>query len=99
MSRDFVKDADYLDQLPERLASEHPNDVTEAGLAQIEQALAGQRSLRRRASINRSGGDCRRGPRPSLLVRPARNSTRRTGSDRPLGSAVRNISDDRTRRW
>jgi hypothetical protein len=38
MSRAFVKDADYLDQLPERLVSEHPNDVTEPGLAQIEQA-------------------------------------------------------------
>ena len=40
MSRAFVKDADYVEQLPERPASEHPNDVTEAGLAQIEQALA-----------------------------------------------------------
>src|ERR1700704_4362430 len=40
MSRAFVKDADYLEQLPERPVSEHPNDVTEAGLAQIEQALA-----------------------------------------------------------
>jgi len=41
MSRAFVKDqdADYLD-LPERPVSEHPNDVTEAGLAQIEDALA-----------------------------------------------------------
>jgi transcription elongation GreA/GreB family factor len=42
MSRAFVKeqDADYLEDLPERPVSEHPNDVTEAGLAQIEQALA-----------------------------------------------------------
>jgi transcription elongation GreA/GreB family factor len=40
MSRAFVKDADYLEELPERPISEHPNDVTEAGLAQIEQALA-----------------------------------------------------------
>ena len=40
MSRAFVKDADYVEQLPERPVSEHPNDVTEAGLAQIEQALA-----------------------------------------------------------
>jgi len=41
MSRAFVKDqdADYL-ELPERPVSEHPNDVTEAGLAQIEDALA-----------------------------------------------------------
>ncbi|MCS3928927.1 transcription elongation GreA/GreB family factor [Bradyrhizobium elkanii] len=40
MSRAFVKDGDFLEQLPERLVSGHPNDVTEAGLAQIEQALA-----------------------------------------------------------
>jgi hypothetical protein len=42
ISRAFVKeqDADQPDDLPERPISEHPNDVTEAGLAQIEQALA-----------------------------------------------------------
>lgn len=42
MSRAFVReqDADYPDDLPERAVSEHPNDVTEAGLAQIEHALA-----------------------------------------------------------
>jgi transcription elongation GreA/GreB family factor len=40
MSKAFVKDADHLEQLPERPVSEHPNDVTQAGLAQIEQALA-----------------------------------------------------------
>jgi transcription elongation GreA/GreB family factor len=39
MSRAFVKD-DYLEELPERPVSEHPNDVTEAGLAQIEHGLA-----------------------------------------------------------
>ena len=41
MTRAFVKeqDVDYL-ELPERPVSEHPNDVTEAGLAQIENALA-----------------------------------------------------------
>jgi hypothetical protein len=40
MSRAFVKDADYLEEMPARPVSEHPNDVTEAGLAQIEHALA-----------------------------------------------------------
>jgi transcription elongation GreA/GreB family factor len=40
MSRAFVKDIDHVEQLPARPVSEHPNDVTEAGLAQIEQALA-----------------------------------------------------------
>ena len=42
MSRAFVReqDADRPDDLPERPISEHPNDVTEAGLTQIELALA-----------------------------------------------------------
>ena len=42
MSRAFVReqDADYLEDLPDRPVSEHPNDVTETGLAQIERALA-----------------------------------------------------------
>ena len=42
MSRAFVKeqDTDTLDDLPDRPIPEHPNDVTETGLAQIEQALA-----------------------------------------------------------
>jgi transcription elongation GreA/GreB family factor len=42
MSRAFVReqDTDHPDDLPERPISEHPNDVTETGLAQIEQALA-----------------------------------------------------------
>jgi transcription elongation GreA/GreB family factor len=42
MSRAFDKDqdSDYREELPERPVSEHPNDVTEAGLAQIEHALA-----------------------------------------------------------
>jgi hypothetical protein len=30
MSRAFVKDADYLEEVPARPVSEHPNDVTEA---------------------------------------------------------------------
>jgi transcription elongation GreA/GreB family factor len=42
MSRAFVKelDTEYLEELPERPVSEHPNDVTAGGLAQIEHALA-----------------------------------------------------------
>lgn len=41
MSRAFIKeqDVDHPD-LPQRPVSEHPNDVTEEGLAQIERALA-----------------------------------------------------------
>jgi transcription elongation GreA/GreB family factor len=42
MSRAFVKeqDVDAPEQLLDRPVSEHPNDVTQAGMAQIEQALA-----------------------------------------------------------
>jgi transcription elongation GreA/GreB family factor len=42
MSRAFVKelDTDHIEELPARPVSEHPNDVTAAGLAQIEHALA-----------------------------------------------------------
>ena len=45
MSRAFVReqDAGDPDDLPERAVSEHPNDVTEAGLTQIEHALAAAR--------------------------------------------------------
>lgn len=42
MSRAFVKDtdADAVEDLPDRPISEHPNDVTAEGLAQIEASLA-----------------------------------------------------------
>jgi transcription elongation GreA/GreB family factor len=42
MSRAFVKetDVDAVEDLPDRPVSEHPNDVTAEGLAQIEAAVA-----------------------------------------------------------
>jgi transcription elongation GreA/GreB family factor len=42
MSRAFVKDtdADAVEDLPDRPVSEHPNDVTVEGLAQIQAAVA-----------------------------------------------------------
>jgi len=40
MSRAFVKDADAIDELPDRPISEHPNEVTREGLKQIEAALS-----------------------------------------------------------
>jgi transcription elongation GreA/GreB family factor len=44
MSRAFVKeDADAFEELPDRLVSEHPNDVTPEGMAQIEAAFAAAR--------------------------------------------------------
>jgi transcription elongation GreA/GreB family factor len=51
MSRAFVReqDVDSTEDLPERPISEHPNDVTESGMAQIEAALATARSAYARA--------------------------------------------------
>jgi len=40
MSRAFVKEQDGVEELPDRLISEHPNLVTAEGLAQIEAQLA-----------------------------------------------------------
>lgn len=40
MSRAFVKDADAIDELPDRPISEHTNEVTREGLQQIEVALS-----------------------------------------------------------
>ena len=39
MSRAFVKESDSVDELPDRLISEHANLVTPEGLAQIEAAV------------------------------------------------------------
>src|SRR5258708_26353677 len=56
MSRAFVKDAEYLEELPERPVSQHPNDVTEAGLAQIEHAVqaASEAYAKAQASADRA---------------------------------------------
>lgn len=40
MSRAFVKEQESIDELPERLISEHPNLVTREGLTQIEAEVA-----------------------------------------------------------
>ena len=44
MSRAFVKESDDVPELPDRPISEHPNLVTEKGLAQIEAAIAAHRA-------------------------------------------------------
>jgi transcription elongation GreA/GreB family factor len=68
MSRAFVKeqDVDHLEDLPERPVSEHPNDVTEAGLAQIERAVtaaseayASAQASADRAALATAGRDLR----------------------------------------
>jgi transcription elongation GreA/GreB family factor len=68
MSRAFVKeqDAEYVEDVPERPISEHPNDVTERGLELINEALdAAKRALASaqasgdRAAAARAGRDLR----------------------------------------
>jgi transcription elongation GreA/GreB family factor len=44
MSRAFVKESDDVPELPDRPISEHPNLVTEKGLAQIEAEIAAHRA-------------------------------------------------------
>jgi transcription elongation GreA/GreB family factor len=39
MSRAFTKEDDFVDDLPDRPISSHPNQVTDRGLRMIEQAL------------------------------------------------------------
>ncbi|SRR5216684_529664 len=54
MSRAFVKeqDADIVEQLPDRLVSDHPNLVTGKGMAQIEAALAEARAAHAEAQAS-----------------------------------------------
>jgi transcription elongation GreA/GreB family factor len=69
MSRAFVKEPDGLeafDELPERLVSEHPNLVTEQGLARIEaevtrlqRAYADAQAVGDRAALNVAARDLR----------------------------------------
>lgn len=47
MSRALVREqeVDYLEDLPDRPVSAHPDDVTAAGPAQIERALASETEI------------------------------------------------------
>jgi hypothetical protein len=54
MSRAFVKDADYLEELPERPVSEHPNDVIESGLASPFRANATQSKSKKALTIGKA---------------------------------------------
>src|SRR2546423_12408627 len=102
MSRAFVReqDADYLEDLPERPVSEHRNDVTEAGLAQIEAALAAAseaysqaRTAGDREALAAAGRDLRdwTARRATARVVPAPGGA----SGVRLGSLVTVMRDDR----
>jgi hypothetical protein len=53
-SRAFVKDADYLEELPERPVSEHPNDVIESGSASPFRANAMQSKSKKALTIGKA---------------------------------------------
>ncbi len=66
MSRAFVNEDSFIDELPDRPISEHPNLVTARGLALIEQALETARreygeaqNAGERESLSRAGRDLR----------------------------------------
>lgn len=58
MSRAFVReqDVEYVEDLPDRPVSEHPNIVTENGMAQIEAALADARAAHALAQASSDRG-------------------------------------------
>jgi hypothetical protein len=81
MSRAFVnQDSDYLEELPERPISEHPNDVTAAGLSQIEHALATASEAYAIAQASADRAALTAAGRNLLLDRPACDSARCTES-------------------
>ncbi|SDT60673.1 transcription elongation factor GreA [Bradyrhizobium canariense] len=90
MSRAFVRedDAGSADALPDRPISEHPNLVTEAGLAQIEAALAQAKATHTRAQAASDGPD------RSSIAAAAREL--RYWSARRASAQVVPASEDRT---
>ena len=101
MSRAFVKeqDSEFVDDLPDRPISAHPNDVTEEGLVLIEAALAAARSAlaaaqaaEDRAAAARAGRDLRywTSRHASVRVVPPPTST----TEVRFGSRVTILRDD-----
>src|SRR5262249_32964708 len=99
MSRAFVNEDNYVEPLPDRPVSEHPNLVTEQGLAQIEAALDAARraygeaqAAGDRDALASAGGDLR-----YWNARRASAQRRLPPPDNDVvqfGSVVRIIRDD-----
>jgi hypothetical protein len=101
MSRAFVREkgVDYLEGLPERPISEHPNDVTETGLTQIEHALAAANEAyiaaqgsADRAALAAAGRDLRYWTSRRATARVVSEPTDR--SEVRFGTAVTIMRDD-----
>ncbi|MDB5603248.1 MAG: transcription elongation factor [Bradyrhizobium sp.] len=101
MSRAFVReqDDDGVEALPDRPISEHPNIVTETGMAQIEAALAEAQEAQARAqassdpaSITAAGRELRywRARRATAQVVPTPSDT----SEVRFGTTVTIVRDD-----
>jgi transcription elongation GreA/GreB family factor len=101
MSRAFVKeqDADHVEQLPDRPVSTHPNDVTQHGLAMIDDAVA---EARQAVSQAQAAGDRAGAARAGRDLRywSARQATARVVPDPTstaevrFGSRVTIVRDD-----
>jgi transcription elongation GreA/GreB family factor len=99
MSRAFVNEDTFVDTLPDRPISAHPNLVTERGLAQIEAALDGARreygqaqAASDREALAKAGRDLRywsaRRASAQLVSPPA------ASDDVRFGSKVTIVRDD-----
>lgn len=88
MSRAFVKETEDLEDLPDRLISDLPNDVTAEGLNRIEQALAAAEANQAAAQ---SVGDrtAEASARRDLRYWSARRATARVAPEPPDNSLVR----------
>ena len=90
MSRAFVKeaDADGSDDLPDRVVSEHPNDVTAQGMAQIEDALTASHQAYAAAQASNDRGAIANASR-DLRYWSARRATARIVPDPDDDSQIR----------
>jgi transcription elongation GreA/GreB family factor len=88
MSRAFVKDADDVEELPDRPISDHPNDVTKEGLQQIDVALGAAQEAYAAAQAT-SDRDARSAARRDLRYWTARRSTAVVAPEPDDSSVVR----------
>jgi len=99
MSRAFVNEDLFVEELPDRTVSQHPNLVTERGLAQIEETIEAVRGEYARAQAAADRGALAKAGR-DLRYWSARRSSAKVTNPRPekdtvqFGSAVTIVRDD-----
>ena len=87
MSRAFVHEESYIEELPDRTISEHPNLVTEQGLEQIEQALGAARRAYGEAQEAKDRGALAKAAR-DLRYWNARHASAKLTTPRPNNDSV-----------